>query len=299
MFQCSFCFCAILFTGFARSAPTTSKWRPVVLMHGMNGDASELNKIKMALEETYPGIYVHNLDILPKLNSLLKSIPHQMEKIVDTIRADDKLRDGFNFYGESQGALEARIYVTQYNDPPVYNLVALNGPQAGVGECPTIEWPGVKQACADLGASIAIYDWPFCSFCNFWKDNRNQEEYQKKSKWLAASNNEQGAYGHVNQTYVKNMEGLNQYMVTRAMRDEIVQPSYSAFHQYWAWGDAKRDDSKIPKFQETEGYKTNALGLKTLYDRGDMIFNAFNGTHTKYNMSWWRKHVLKMFNNTL
>ena len=55
----------------------------------------------------------------------------------------------------------------------------------------------------------------------------------------------------------------------------------------------------IPKFQDTEGYKKNLLGLKTLFDRGDMLFNEFNGSHTKYNMSWWRENVLHMFNNTL
>ena len=57
------------------------------------------------------------------------------------------LKNGFNFYGESQGALLARAFVTTVNVPPVYNLVALNGPQAGVGECPTIDGPVLKKLC--------------------------------------------------------------------------------------------------------------------------------------------------------
>jgi|EP00505_MAST-04D_sp_SCG-Rhode-Island_P002070 palmitoyl-protein thioesterase len=281
----------------ATRAVSLPSWRPVVLMHGMNGDSSELNKNVDALKKAYPGIYVHNLNILQKSKSLFASMESQMKLIVETIRADPKLKDGFNFYGESQGALEARIYVTKTNNPPVHNLVALCGPQAGVGECPTVEWPGVRQICADVGSTLDIYAWPFCSFCGFWKDNRNEDEYEKHSKWLAEANNEQGQHGEINETYIKNMESLNKYMVTRAMQDEIVQPSWSAFHQYWKWGDASRSD--IVDLTETEGYKNNWLGLKTLNERGDFIRNEFNGSHTRYNMTWWLEHILPMFNNTL
>ena len=52
------------------------------------------------------------------------------------------LKDGFTFYGESQGGLIARVYVSEYNDPPVHNLIAISGPQAGVGACPTVDDEG-------------------------------------------------------------------------------------------------------------------------------------------------------------
>ena len=35
-------------------------------------------------------------------------MPYLMDKVVGIIRADPKLKNGFNFYGESQGALQAR-----------------------------------------------------------------------------------------------------------------------------------------------------------------------------------------------
>ena len=242
-------------------AQISNKWRPVVIMHGMNGHASNLEHLKATIEAKYPGIYVHNLNISNGMKSVLHNMPYLMDKVVDTIRADPKLKNGFNFYGESQGALQARTYVSKYNDPPVYNLVSICGPQAGVGECPEIvaKW---KNTCADAGTLLQIYDWPICDFCSYWKDNRAESDYQKRSKWLAKINNEQGTYGHINQTYIKNMRSLNKYMATRALKDKIVLPSESAHHRFWKWGDKDRSEGNIAPLEDTEGYKNDWLAYR-------------------------------------
>ena len=50
--------------------------------------------------------------------------------------------------------------------------------------------------------------------------------------------------------------------VTIALQDETVQPKESAWHLYWSWGD--NDRSKIMNFNETDTYKHDLLGLRTL-----------------------------------
>ena len=176
------------------------------------------------------------------------------------------------------------------NDPPVFNLVALNGPQAGVGECPSVEVPVLKQLCGDLGTKLDIYKWPFCSFCNYWK-GKEKAAYLDKSDWLAEVNNDRT----INPLYQANMRSLNKYMATRATEDTTVQPSYSAWHTYWDWGEESRKN--IIPYNETDGYKTDALGLQTLDKRGDLLLNEFEGAHVSYNMTWWREVVLPMFGN--
>merc|ERR1719310_1422234 len=109
-------------------------------------------------------------------------------RIAQAIKADQLLQDGFNFYGESQGGLQARAYVTLHNDPPVHNLVAISGPQEGVGLCPTIDMPVLKQICADGAPIIDIYHWPRCSFCDYWH-GLDKAKYLRNSQWLAAVNN--------------------------------------------------------------------------------------------------------------
>merc|ERR1711959_722698 len=113
----------------------------------------------------------------------------QMDRIRIAIQSDPLLRHGFNFYGESQGALQARAYVSLINDPPVFNLVGISGPQAGVGLCPEVESPTLKRICAAGAPLLGIYHWPRCAFCGYWKGTR-EDEYLRNSQWLARVNND-------------------------------------------------------------------------------------------------------------
>lgn len=272
------------------SALPTTSYRPVVIMHGMNNNDGGYQKNIDAIEAAYPGIYVTSLAVYNDLSSMLTPMEKQIEAVAAAIRKDLHLANGFNFYGESQGALLARAYVTLYNNPPVYNLVALNGPQDGVGECPSIEVPVIKQLCGDLGDDLQIYDWPVCSFCTYWR-GKNKDQYMKHSAWLADVNNDRA----INKTRRANMISLNKYMATVALRDTTVQPAQSAWHTYWRWGDEAR--KTVMNLTETDGYINDALGLKTLDLRGDLILNSFDGEHTVYPMAWWNETVLPMFDN--
>jgi len=49
---------------------------------------------------------------------------------------------------------------------------------------------------------------------------------------------------------------------------------------------------------ETDDYKEDWLGLKTLNERGDLLLNSFDGGHVNYTMDWWNDNVLQMFNTT-
>jgi palmitoyl-protein thioesterase len=266
-------------------------YRPVVIMHGMNNNENGYAKNVDALKAAYPGIYVLPLAVFDDLSSIITSMDKQMEGVVQAIRSDPHLVNGFNFYGESQGALIARVYVSSVNDPPVHNLVALCGPQAGVGVCPTIEENPWKEWCADFGSDI-LYGLPDCSFCSYWK-GENEQNYLSKSQWLAKVNNDKA--NTYNATYRNNMLSLNKYMASVALRDEIVNPPQSAWHTFYEWNDDDR--TKVVPWNETDGYVHDVLGLKTLHERGDLLLNAFDGPHVTYNMTWWNATVLPMFDN--
>merc|ERR1712232_1045455 len=149
-----------------------------------------------ALRQKYPGIYVRSLAIYEGISSLLSGMEGQLEAIIKAVQNDTNLAEGFNFYGESQGALLARAFVTTTNKPPVFNLVALNGPQAGTGECPKIEVPVIKQLCGTLGTDLDIYHWPACSFCQYWK-GKDESVYLANSEWLADINNDRTINQHM------------------------------------------------------------------------------------------------------
>merc|ERR1711988_234183 len=127
--------------------------------------------------------------------------------------------------------------------------------------------PVIKQLCGALGTELQIYHWPFCSFCSYWR-GIDKHTYLSNSQWLADINNDKS----LNQTRRSNMISLNKYMATVALKDDTVQPPQSAWHTYWEWGDVTR--SKIMNLTDTEGYKNDVLGLKTLDERGDLILNS-------------------------
>ena len=150
--------------------------------------------------------------------------------------------------------------------------------------------------CGNIGADLDLYAWPFCSFCSYWKGNRDENNYLSKSKWLATINNDRwNETNGLNATYRANMIALNQYMATYAELDQVVQPRESAWHSFWKWGD--QDRTEVMLLNETEGYIHDVLGLKTLNERGDLLLNSFHGKHVDYNQSWWNEVVLPMFNN--
>lgn len=267
-------------------------YRPVVVLHGMidSGTAFRYQHIVEAIKQKYPGIYATSLNVYNDLSSIDTPMELQLQAVIQAIQNDTQLAKGFNFYGESQGALLARAYVTAHNNPPVHNLVALNGPQAGVGECPHIEIPYVQELCGELGTALDIYNWPFCSFCSYWR-GKYKEGYLGKSLWLADINNQRT----INETRRQNMRSLNKYMATVASQDVVVQPKESAWHTFWHWG-SKTD---VMSLNETDGYVKDELGLKTLNERGDLILNEFDGPHIHPPWSWWDATVIPMFDNTL
>jgi palmitoyl-protein thioesterase len=60
----------------------------------------------------------------------------EVENFAKFVRADEKLKDGFNAVGLSQGNLIIRGYIEKYNDPKVFNFVSIHGPMLGVAGFP-------------------------------------------------------------------------------------------------------------------------------------------------------------------
>eukprot|EP00936_MAST-01D_sp_MAST-1D-sp1_P000515 g515.t1 len=276
-----------------------SHWRPVAILHGMGSRLMEYEKNILWLRAQYPGIYIVNLNVYPGPPGMGTKLRAQMARIRTSIASDPILagsrgRGGFNFYGESQGGLLARSYVTIFNDPPVFNLVAISGPQAGVGMCPEVDMPIISTVCAGGAPVVGVYSWPDCSFCDFWK-GLNEKEYLEKSNWLANVNND---YPEKNATHSENMKTLNFYMASVGSDDRVVQPRESAWHTFWKWG-GKRKQADIVDWRETDGYKGDWLGLQTLDKQGKLAFNMYQGTHTSYNQTWWQSTVMPVFNTKM
>merc|ERR1712159_583619 len=115
----------------------------------------------------------------------------------------------------------------------------------------------------------------------------NKKKYLKKSKFLAMINN---AGEEKDDKIRQNMMSLNFYMASAGSDDKVVQPRESAWHTFWPWGGPTKE-SAVLDWRQTDTYKGDWIGLKSLDQQQKLEFNMYEGTHTAYNMTWWQAVV--------
>lgn len=243
---------------------------PVVFMHGMGdaGDNSGMQEICKHMADTY-NVYTVCLDVDDGFSSITTVMDDQLAALTKIVQSDPKLAGGFNAMGMSQGGLLMRSYINRVNNPPVSRYVSLCGTQNGVDECPSISYvicPIWRYVMNPYKTEIV--------FSDYWKDSTDEATYLKESRFLADVNNEKETK---NATYRNNMLGLNMYMLIEANPDGMVYPHASESHGYYKWGTDKSSDVQL--MRDTEAYKGDWLGLKTLDQQGRIVELKYQGQH--------------------
>lgn len=255
-------------------------------MHGLGDSGSNrgMQNLAKSVSDAYPGAYSIAVDVANGLSSYTQSIDVQVDAFAAVVQKDAQLANGFNAVGLSQGGLIVRAYVEKYNNPKVHNLVSLCGPQGGVGDCPG----GTPTWMCNVGKDI-MYGAGF-SFSGYWKDVDGdaaamEAKYLEKSPYLADINNDRDVK---NSTYISNMLSVNKYLMVEALNDTVVLPHASEMHGFYNWGDL----STITTFRETEGYKQDFIGLKTLDEEGKIDTKTYEGDHLRWTTQFWDEEVL-------
>lgn len=275
----------------AKQSCYTTAQRPVVMMHGMGAHVKEYHSVISWFREVLPGLVVKNLNIVPGKRSEWSAMADQLDLVAWDLRLNPLLKDGFNFFAVSQGGLMARAFVAMHNDPPVYNLLTLSAPQAGVQACPYVSKVARPSEgfCSRFGDAVTTYEWQHCAFCDYWVPT-DKERFLKKS-WLARVNNE---LPEKDPNIPRRMTSLNKYMATVALQDAVLIPKETAWHMRWPWG--KRWTGVVP-LEETEEFQNDLVGLRTLKEQGKLVLNSFDGNHAGFNKSWIQATVVPELNN--
>jgi len=113
-------------------------------------------------------------------------------------------------------------------------------------------------------------------FSDYWKDSTDKATYLKESRFLADVNNEREVK---NATYKANMLGLDMYMLIEANPDGMVYPHQSESHGYYKWGTDEAKDVEV--MRDTEAYKGDWLGLKTLDQQKKIVEIKYQGEHVQ------------------
>ena len=265
---------------------------PVVLLHGVASEAENMNNLGNWISEEFD-IKVFNLEIgNGKKTSIYTPLLVQLNELCQTIYAIDELKEGFNFIGMSQGGLLARGYVERCNEFPVRNLITLVSPHGGT-------------VLRDLTINMyTTFSQEHLSVSNYWRDPRLLEEYLTICTYLPILNNEilkdttkydstnssedddddredgddfvEEIIYSIHNTQKEQLKSLDHFVMVWSPYDDIVNPAESAKFSFF------NEDFEVVALEDTDLFKTDALGLKYLKDENKLHTYETNCTHVQH-----------------
>jgi len=289
---------AAVFVAVMMMAMPVSAFKPVVTLHGFCGTYKVYKPFIEALEQYSPGHKVFALDV----DNVFKSWKNLQTIVDDTIVALDKViaeneelfRDGFIFYGHSQGGLVSRAVLQQkkYN---VVKYISVAGVQNGFfGACG--EWLANNSTCqavTDFMYSPLIQN--SFSVAGFWR-SPNREEYLMGNRFHTIANNEKdnAATPEFQKMQKDNFLSIKEMYFFGSPDDEILKPWYTSIFQTY-----DSDGKTMVPLEDQYIYQNDTFGLRTAIEEGRVHFQQVPGVHHE---GWvWsqldivRKYIFPLF----
>lgn len=265
---------------------------PLIIWHGLgdNYAADGLHSTGELAAKVHPGTYVYYVRVdddssKDRSGSFFGNITAQSEDVCDAIKADPKLVDGktgrvrADALGFSQGGQFLRGLVERCEGLDVRSLVTFGSQHNGIAkfqECGTFD-----LLCK--GASKLVGD-------NAWTDyvqrtvvpaqyfretnettGKPTEGYLEHSHFLADINNERK---DKNETYAQRIAKLEKFAMYTFEEDTTVVPKESGW-----FADVNATSGEITHLRDRPIYKEEWLGLKSLDEKGGLVFKGAPGKH--------------------
>lgn len=262
------------------AAASNSSVLAVAAMHGLDSTAEAMVSVCRQLELDFPSqIYCKPIALVgahDRWDSFFIPMNTQAELFHRAVMADPVLRNGgFVIIGHSQGGVLSLGYITRYSHrlpkPPVA-FISLAGVVAGVSGVPIVNYycklssnnRSICDILENIMDSFAAGKWsPLCqmvSFCDYWYDPMNVASYLQYNTYLADILNQRS----YNATYANNMKSLKGLHLVLAQEDRIVIPPITEQFGHFKPG----SNTETLTMEQTNGYKSDAIGLKTLNEAG-------------------------------
>lgn len=289
----------ILFVSANQFNGIQAKSPPIVLWHGM-GDSCcfsfSLGAIKKLIEATIPDAYVYSIrlgnnEVEDVEHSYFGNVNEQIQEICEQLSNDENLKDGYNAIGFSQGAQFLRAIIQRCPNPPIKNFISLGGQHQGVFGLPNCGTTK-RNICSYInrmikyGAYLPLIQDRFIQ-ATYWHDPYQEQEYKKKSTFMADINNER----YINQTYSENLQKLNSMVLVKFLNDTIVWPRETEWFGFYKPGQSVQTETLI----DTDLYRKDRLGLKQLYESGRIHFLALPGNHLQFTQDWFVNNIIKTY----
>lgn len=255
---------------------------PTAIFHGM-GDAC-----------IYPGMHSFSRQIKEKTgdyaacvevgNGTLTSLFTNFEKQAQLACANLQSNTNFavpeiNVMGLSQGALLARYVATSCDlgDTKIRNLASIGGPNLGVDAVPQC-FDGFICNIVNEIARYLVY-LPIVQNhlgpAGYFRNPQDYSKYLADSVFLPFVNNEEGD-ASVESLQKQRFTEMNGLLLMMFSQDSMVYPKESEWFQTFD------ENMDLIPFEESDFYKSDVLGLKTLNEAGKITFSEVDGDHLQF-----------------
>lgn len=282
------------------SAPVLADPVPLVMWHGM-GDTCcfpfSMGALKKLVEKQVSGIYVQSIEIgnsisEDEMNGFFMGAEKQIDIVCKNLSANPKLQQGFNVIGFSQGGQFLRGLVQQCPNVAVRNLISVGGQHQGVYGFPRCIGTNVTlcnemRRLLNIGAYNRLVQ-DILVQAQYWHDPLNEDEYKKKCVFLPDLNQE----NTFNSDYKLRLLTLKNLILVKFLEDEMVQPRESEWFGFYKPGQAVETYTLF----ESDLYKNDLLGLKTLNDTGRLHFLGAPFDHLKFTEQWFIDNLVPFIN---
>uniref|UniRef100_A0A8C6TLB4 Palmitoyl-protein thioesterase 1 n=1 Tax=Neogobius melanostomus TaxID=47308 RepID=A0A8C6TLB4_9GOBI len=253
-----------------------------------------MGSIKKMIEEQISGVYVLSLMIGKNVvqdteNGFFMDVNEQVDTVCSQLAQDKRLQGGYNAMGFSQGrSFCTRAVAQRCPSPPMKTLISVGGQHQGVYGLPRC--PGESSKVCDM-IREALNAGAYSDFvqkhlvqAQYWHDPLNDDLYKTHSRFLADINQERA----VNETYRKNLQQLQKFVMVKFLQDSVVDPVESEWFGFLKTGQAK----EMETLQESVLYKEDRLGLAAMDKAGKLVFLGTDGDHLQFSREWFIHNLM-------
>lgn len=265
--------------------------RPVVFWHGYGDsyNSTAMQHVIGIVRETKPDSYTYSIKLdddgsKDQRLSMFSDVNMDIDYVCKQLREVDSLANGFDMIGFSQGGLFARAAVERCA-LPVHTLITFGSPHSGISDLPKCapnDWLCKKKNDALTKPGNIWRDWVQNTVvpAQYFRRRDDYYEYLEKSAFLADVNNERE---NKQQLYKDNLGSLERLVLIQFEQDQTVVPKCTA------WFCDEDDEGNYVSFVDTKFYRKDLLGLKSLYDNGQIDFLSVDDDHMSFSDDYLRE----------
>lgn len=265
------------------------KEKILLIFHGVGDDCENFDSWITFFKIKYKYDIVKCIEYGAGNSSVFGTLFNQGKTSCNLIKNDKELNGkDVDIWGLSMGGLIAR-YIIQDCDfgGSVKKFISYGSPQSGVqlvpkcklGKCKLLNFLAKSLVYKSLTQKIFAPS-------NFYRIIGKEDKYKKYAKFLPTINNQ---IDHPKKDqYKKRFSSLDKLVLVEFSQDQVVQPSISSRFGYYD------DKNQIIKMKDTDEYKNDLFGLKTLDEAKKIVEIESNGGHLQVGD---KGDYLKIFNH--